>query len=246
VRVLLAALLAMLCLGAPAGLAAGTSAPRQLGPFGKGGDRYWLWQAHGKPKAVVVFLHGLDTHELTPANHVPWIEHLVRKGDAVVYPRYERQPGTFGALRHTLVAVNAGLARLHRPKVPLVVVGYSRGGRLAVEFAAVAAAIRVVPKAVMSIFPSRLNPVEEEVVDLRGVSPATRIMLVVGQEDSRDGARELLGRLAQAGFPANRLQAVLVHSRGTFHADHFSALRTGPEVRRQLWAPLDRLVAKAH
>ena len=45
---------------------------------------------------------------------------------------YEVQPGERGALRHTLNAADAALRRLGRPTAPLVIVGYSRGGRLAV------------------------------------------------------------------------------------------------------------------
>jgi hypothetical protein len=244
VRRRLLVVVAALGLTTPGALAGSAAHPRQLGPFGRGGDQYWLWRAHGRPRAVVVFLHGLHTSELTPANHLAWIEHLVGQGDDVIYPRYELKPGTFGALRHTLVAVNAALARLDRPRVPVVVVGYSRGGRLAVEFAAIAAAVQASPAAVMSVFPSSLNSAEEEIVDLRGVGRSTKIMLVVGEEDSRAGARELLMRLDQAGFPARNIQAVLIRSHGSFHASHFSALETGPQVSRQLWAPLDRLVAQ--
>jgi dienelactone hydrolase len=125
----------------------------------------------------------------------------------------------------------------------VIVVGYSRGGRLAVELAALAPVIQAAPTAVMSIFPSRLNPLVEEAIDLRSLEPSTRIMLVVGEEDSREGARDLLVRLRDAGFPAGHVRAVVIRSHGAFHADHFSALRTGPEVRRQLWARLDRFIS---
>jgi pimeloyl-ACP methyl ester carboxylesterase len=237
-------LLALL-VAAPAAVGGSTPHPRQLGPFGRGADRYWLWRAPGKPKAVVLFLHGLDRSELSPANHLPWIEHLVGRGADVVYPAYEAQPGDRGALRHTLNAFGAALRRLGPPKAPVVFVGYSRGGRLAVEFGAVAELIQAAPAAVLSIFPSGLNPLQEEVIDLRTLEPFTKITIAVAEEDSREGARELLVRLRDAGVPARNVKALLVRSHGAFHADHFSALRTGPEVRRQLWAPLDRMIASA-
>src|SRR2546428_10396472 len=63
---------------------------REEGPFGLGADRYWLYRpARGAPRAVVIFLHGLDTSELTPRNHRPWLRQLAAEGDAVGYPRYE-------------------------------------------------------------------------------------------------------------------------------------------------------------
>jgi len=234
--------LAVLAVSAPAALGGAAPHPRQLGPYGSGADLYWLWHAQGRRQAVVLFLHGLDRSELNPANHLPWIEHLARQGDDVIYPAYEVQPGARGAIRHTLNALGPALRRLGRPKAPLVIVGYSRGARLAVEFAAIAPAIQVIPAAVMSIFPSPLNPLAEETIDLRTLEPSTRIMLVVGQEDSREGAQELLHRLEQAGFPAGHIRALVIRSKGAFHADHFSALQTGPEARRQFWVPLDGLV----
>lgn len=177
-----------------------------------------------------------------PGNHLPWLEHLAQQGYDVVYPRYEVTPGARGAIRHTLNALDAALQRLGRPKVPVAIIGYSRGGRLAVELAAIAPAIEVVPAAVMSIFPSQLNPLQEEVIDLRTLEPSTRIMLVVGEEDSRDGAHDLLVRLRVAGFPAKHVQAVLIRSKGSFRADHFSALQTSAEAKRQFWDRADRLV----
>jgi poly(3-hydroxybutyrate) depolymerase len=242
VRRILVALL-VLAVTAPVALASAAPHPRRIGPFGTGADVYWLWRPQDKPRAVVIFLHGLSRTELSPANHLPWIEHLVRQGNDVIYPMYETQPGERGAVRHIFFAVDAAMKRLGRPKAPVAIVGYSRGGRLAVEFAAVAPAILVFPKAVMSIFPSRLNPLAEETIDLRTLPPALKIMLVVGQEDSRAGARELLDRLAAAGFPAGNVQALVIRSKGSFHADHFSALQTGPEARRQFWDSLDRLIA---
>ena len=236
--------LVLLAVASPTAFAGSATPPEAAGPFLRGGDQYWTWKARGKPRSVVVFLHGLHQTELTPVNHTPWIEHLAEKGNDVVYPRYEAKPGAYGAVRHTVVAVHAALARLGRPHVPLVVVGYSRGGRLAVEFAAVLPLLGAAPAAVMSIFPSRLNPLEEEQVDLKSLDPRTRILLVVGQEDSRDGAQELLGRLEQVSFPPGQIQAVMIKSKGSFHADHFSAMRTSPEAKRQFWDRLDRLIAR--
>jgi pimeloyl-ACP methyl ester carboxylesterase len=224
----------------PAGHAA---KPRMLGPYGKGADAYWIWKARGTPKAVVVFEHGLDESELDPFNHLAWIEHLVERGNDVVYPRYETVPGAGPALLHSLIGIHAGLVRLGRPRVPVVLVGYSRGGRLAVETAAVMWRISTKPAAVMSVFPSTLNPRLEEVVDFTHLPATARLLLVAADRDSPAGARELLQRLERASFPPQNVATAVVRSRGTFRADHFSALGRGPEIRRQLWAPLDRLIA---
>jgi hypothetical protein len=233
---------AILALTLPAAAPGATPPPKMLGPYGKGADAYWLWKAEPAARAVVVFEHGLDESELNPFNHTGWIEHLVRQGDDVIYPRYETSPAGSPALLHSLIGIHSALVRLGRPPLPLVVVGYSRGGRLAVELAGVMWRIGVKPAAVMSVYPSTLNPSAEEVVNFTHLPHSTRLLLVVADRDSPAGVRELLRRLERSGFPARNVRTGVVRSRGSFRADHFSALQTGAEARRQLWTPLDRLI----
>jgi hypothetical protein len=233
---------ALLALSLPAASPGTAPEPKMLGPYGKGADAYWLWKAHGAAKAVVVFEHGLDESELNPWNHTAWIEHLVRRGNDVIYPRYETAPAGSPALLHSLIGIHAGLVRLGRPQVPLVVVGYSRGGRLAVELAAVMWRIGQKPAAVMSVYPSTLNPRLEEVVNFTHLPHSARLLLVAADRDSPAGVRELLRRLERSRFPAQNVRTAVVRSRGSFRADHFSALQWGTEARRQLWAPLDGLI----
>jgi pimeloyl-ACP methyl ester carboxylesterase len=241
---LLLALAAVWCAGCGGGASSGTKG--EEGPIGQGADQYWLFLPKGEPKAVVVFLHGLDESELRPDNHLPWLRHLAAQGDAVVYPRYELKPGTFGAVRHTVAATSAALRRLGDPRAPLIMIGYSRGGRLAVETAAVLPAVVRVPSAVISVFPSRLNPLEEEQIDLATISPSTHIALLAGDRDTdvgSDGARELLRRLQAGGFPPSSVEATVIRSSRGFVADHFAPLRASKAVQTKLWAPADRLVA---
>ena len=60
--------------------------------YGKGADSVWVFRRQNeRPKAVVVFLHGLyDRVESTPLNHLDFVRHLAGRGYAVVYPRFER------------------------------------------------------------------------------------------------------------------------------------------------------------
>ncbi len=231
--------------GSTAHRAAKKPTAHEEGPFGRGADQYWLFRPAGPPSAIVVWVHGLATSELTPVNHRPWLLHLARQGDAVVYPRYEISPGSFGAIRHTTAAVGAARRRLGNPDLPSVVVGYSRGGRLAVEYTAVAPAFGKPPAAVMSIFPGQVNPAAEERIDLRSLDRKTRVVILVGDHDNREGARELLQRLQTAAVPASQVHAVLVQSVAGFVADHLSVFRTSPEARRAFWARADGLVREA-
>jgi hypothetical protein len=243
-----AALLVVLAVGA-AGCGGGSlSRAKEEGPFGKAADQYWLFLPAGKPKAVVLFLHGLDESELRPGNHLGWLRHLSAEGDAVVYPRYEVEPGLYGAIRHTMVATASALRRLGSPAVPLILIGYSRGARLAVESAAVLPALGRPPAVVLSVFPNRLIPSEEEVINLGSIAPTTHVVLLAGDRDTdvgSGGVWELVRRLEAGGFPARNIEARLIRSRKDLVADHFAPLRSSPAARVEFWARADRLIASA-
>jgi dienelactone hydrolase len=197
----------------------------------------------GTPKAVVVFLHGLGREALTPKPHRPWLRHLAAKGNAVIYPVYELGPGSRGALRNLITAIRDARQRLKTPFVPTFVIGYSRGGRLAVEYAAVAPGLNQTPNAVLSVFPGLLNPEAEEVID-----PRTRIWILVGDRDrsvGREGARQLVQRLSMTTFPPEQVQFNVVASSGDFEANHGAPLDTSPAARRAFWNRADSMIARA-
>ncbi len=219
------------------------------GPYGKGADQVWLVRPTGPIRSVVVFLHGLggDTED-TPANHVPWLLHLAQRGSAVIYPRYEaaatleNQPK---AAEHALRGVAIGLKLLDLPRVPAVVIGYSRGGPLAVDLAAVAPAIGLEPRGVLSVFPSKRFPNEPK-LDLRSLDPTERVWVMIGDRDTvvgPYGADELLQRLAASGFPQKSVRLIEVVSRGNFSATHLSVLSDSADARNAFWDAADALVA---
>lgn len=219
---------------------------REEGPFGVEAERYWLYRpVSGKPRAMVIFLHGLGEESLKPDPYRPWLEHLAAKRNVVVYPVYELGPGSRGALRNLITAVRDAKLQLKSPFLPTVVIGYSRGGRLGVEYAAVAPAVDQTPSAVMSVFPGLLNPVAEEVVDLGSINPGTRIWILVGDRDrsvGRAGGRELLARLQRGNFPPASVRVTVVTSKKNFEASHGAPLGTSPGARQAFWDRADRLI----
>jgi hypothetical protein len=213
---------------------------------GAGADRAWVFAPSGAPKSVVVFVHGLGgPTEITPANHLPWLRHLTEGGSAVIYPAYETSPGGTRAVAHIVAGVRNGLEELGRPTVPVVGIGYSRGGRLVVEWAALQ---RPAPKAVLSVFPSQVNAAMEPPIDLGRLDHDMQLRILVGDRDEavgNAGAAELLDRLLAFGFPQQNIRAALVHSTEALTADHFAPLDPGPDAQRLFWEPADRLVAAA-
>jgi len=242
--------LALACAGSAA--CAGSKTPssrsvdtRRTGAFGTGAERFWVF-ARGRDdtRAFVVFLHGHgDSVEMTPTNHRPWLRHLARGGDVVVYPQYENAPGETGATAHIVRTVGRAW-RMWRPSpcVPLVVIGYSRGGGLAVKYAASAPATGPVPDAVISVFPGSS---EEAPVDLRRLPSRIRIRIMVGDADDvvgSVGAIAILTGLRRSGFDPDRAEVVPVRSNGAFRATHSSVFETTAQARREFWARTDAFI----
>ena len=230
------------------GAGSSSRAPEALSPvversYGTGPDRVWVFTPAGRdPRALVVFFHGLgDQAETTPVNHLPWLRHLAAKGNVVLYPRFEVRPGAPRALKHAIFGIRTGVAQL-KLRLPVVAIGYSRGGGLAFDYTAVAPAVGVVPRALLAVFPAMLDPP----LDMRAVDPRTRYVFLVGDRDTqvRDfGAKDMISSLASFGYPSTLVRKEIVRSHRGFQATHLSVLDDSPGGRAAFWARADRLIA---
>ncbi len=109
--------------------------------FADEADGYWLFEpTQPKPDSahVIVFLHGYGA--INPMIYGAWIRHLVRKGNIVIYPRYQNnlfspRPEAFAG--HAAVAIRNALERLQSGEhvapiiEPLILVGHSYGATIA-------------------------------------------------------------------------------------------------------------------
>jgi hypothetical protein len=218
-----------------------------VGPIGLNEDAVWVFRPAGKPKDVVVFFHGQGgPDEATPKNHLPWIRHLVKGGSIVVYPRFEVFY-TQDPIPHIVSSVRVATKRVDVDGLPVLAIGYSRGGALAVEYGAVAEKNKVpVPGEIMSIFPASVGN-EGHIVDLKPLDHSTQLVIQMGQADrvvGRTGARHLLRRLQQGGFPARNIRLDFVSSRPGFVADHVSPLRTSAAAQAAFWSVADELLGE--
>lgn len=114
---------------------------------GAGATGYWLFEpADPKPASapVVVFVHGFSAIE--PSPYRAWIDHLVRRGNIVIYPVYQDlltlplnyTPNAVTAIQSALTLLQTG-NHVAPETDKMAVAGHSFGGVIAADLAAVAA-----------------------------------------------------------------------------------------------------------
>jgi acetyl esterase/lipase len=201
-------------------------------------------------RPVVVFLHGAFATD--PRTYGPWLDHLAREGEVVIYPRYQgalTPPARF--LSNALAGVRAALARVPADRRALVVAGHSAGGALAADYGAVAPRVGLPPaRAVFAAYPGRgLRGLRAPALQIpaaegRLVPPRTRILALASPRDRTVGTATARAIVRAARRVPARLRTLrLVSDRGV--ADHLGPQRASLAARRVFWVPLDRLVASA-
>jgi dienelactone hydrolase len=168
----------------------------------------------GRP--VAVLLHGWGV--VNPQSYGAWIDHLVRQGWLVLYPRFQEvnrtRPSDASATAETLVkAAFEELASDKEAKpdrARVAVIGHLAGAPMAMDLAAGAAKSGLpVPKLIFAAVPGGIasGPKSRGIplTNLDTIAPSTLIVAMVGDKDSRaaDAASRRLLREAE-GVPAER------------------------------------------
>jgi acetyl esterase/lipase len=164
--------------------------------YGSGGNEYWLFEPDTpKPASasLIVFLHGWGG--MNPLYYGAWIDHVVKRGNIVIYPRYQANlltaPKDFTP--NTLHAIKDAIARLQtepghvKPDLnKFATVGHSVGGLLAASVAALASESglpRV--RAIMSVEPGITeSPINIPLADLRKIPAETLLLALAGDQDT--------------------------------------------------------------
>ena len=196
--------------------------------YGSGGTAYWLFEpARPTPghAPLIVFLHGWSA--LQPAAYRAWIDHLVKRGNVVVYPIYQEDLRTpvFDFTGNAIAAVGDAVRRLdaepgHVRVEPgaCAIVGHSMGGTVAANVAVRWRDAGIPrPKAIMCVEPGKTWARSERIAitieDLRQIPADTLLLTVVGDRDvlARDVDAKRIFRETTAVPPANK-NYLVVHS----------------------------------
>ncbi len=191
---------------------------------------------------MVIFFHGQGgPEEATPANHRAWIDHMVKQGAVVVYPRYE-QDYAASVLGSAIAGVKTANEKLGKPDLPVLAIGYSRGGALAVEYAAASAGKGApVPDIIESIntvsFGEQTHPTDLRPLAHNDDARADR---------QRPGPARRAGRgrapraAAEGGLPRRQHRAELRALARNVHRRPSGAARALPERAARLLGPHGR------
>ncbi len=196
-------------------------------------------QAAGR-RPVVVFLHGWSA--ISPRVYAPWLVHLVRTGNTVIYPRY--QVSFVSPPAEALGAAVAGLKAAFAVAPPspgsLVVAGHSAGGALSADYAASARRLDLpVPAGVFAVYPGRSLegiPLTIPEVDPDRTPEGVRVVALGSARDLTVGTKvaRRIGRLGRyVAVTDDRVD------------DHRAPTRDDAAARAAFWAPLDRLIVRA-
>ena len=203
--------------------------------IGEGPKSYSIFEpADPKPDRapVVVFTHGWLA--MNPGVYGAWLDHLVRSGNIVIYPRYmdPESPVTdylanaLDAVADAFDVLQSSPTHVKADRSRFALVGHSTGGVLSVQMAAMARSRGLPdPKAVIAVTPGEL--LRSKGPKLSDI-PATTLLVVIAAEHdviTGDGRAREIYRDATS-IPASRKKFVLfrtdLRGRPGFWADHLA------------------------
>lgn len=219
---------------------------------GEGATQYWIFEpASPQPESapVVVFNHGwLAT---TPTFYQAWIDHLVKQGYIVIYPRYQEDfttpsdnftPNAFNSTLEALKVLETG-NHVRPIRDQWAVVGHSVGGLISVNMASTYATYGLSPPlAVFAVEPGRSRSSQDQVgpllANLSNIPPNTLLLALAGDQDTWVGADDAIRIINSTPQipPQNKDYILMVsdtHGTPELVADHFTPLAASFNVLGQ-------------
>ena len=164
--------------------------------YGTGNQEYWIFEPDTpKPASapLVVFIHGWGG--MNPLYYGAWLDHLVKRGNIVVYPRYQATlltpmreflPNTLGAIKDAITRLQTERGHVKPDLNKFAVVGHSVGGLLSASVAALAKDSNLPQvRAVMAVEPGITEaPINIPLADLKKIPAETLLLAIAGDQDT--------------------------------------------------------------
>lgn len=159
---------------------------------GRGGQSYWLFEPNAptpERAPVIVFLHGwMFTN---PGLYGAWIDHLVRHGSIVIFPRFQAdwasRPVSFSAnvqsaVHDALRVLQTAPGHVRPDRDRFALIGHSVGADLAVHVATIAGRVKLPePRALLLLMPGRLDIANEPAPE--AIPAGALLVVAVGDQD---------------------------------------------------------------
>jgi len=165
---------------------------------GLGDRKYWVYQpAEPQPAQapVVVFLHGWGV--LSPDPYLFWLEHLVRKGNIVIYPRYQASwltptdtftQNAIDAVKDALNWLERDPGRVQPDRTKFAILGHSYGGTITANMAhRWESAGLPQPRAIMPVQPGTEDGGTDNIDSLSDIPSTVLMNCHVGADDKAAG-----------------------------------------------------------
>lgn len=213
--------------------------------YGEGSAQAFVFhpaEASEKARPVVVLVHGFGA--VSPKWYGAWINHLARKGNIVIYPKYQ-EPGGFTKLNEVTGEAAKGIKRAldalaetpgaHPDLARVAFAGHAAGALIAANLAARAGtdglpAPRLVYAAMATKVPTDAKTRAVALTDLSSLDPQTNFIVVTADRDTvagETGARAML-RASAGALKAERRLLVRIqsdnHGQPVIAATHYGAI----------------------
>lgn len=215
--------------------------------YESGNFAYVLFEPEGlKSKApVVIFVHGWGA--INPKGYGAWIAHIVRRGNIVIYPRYQEDLRVSPAIFTANVVQSLALAFRELEKgnhTPpdfdkIAAVGHSIGGVIVANLAAISSSSPQRIKVIMAVEPGKTWSASKRAKisfnDLSKIPSTTLLLSIFGEEDKivRDIDAEKIYTLS-TGIPAKNKNLLLLrsdrHGKPELIAGHFAPAASDPAL----------------
>ena len=212
---------------------------------GSNGSEFWLYEPTavpaGEKPSLIIFLHGWAA--IDPWVYSAWIDHLVKQGNVVIYPRYQSNvltpPSNF--LPNAIKAVKEALAVLEtdghvKPDLQrCAIVGHSAGGLLTSLMAASSKDQGLpTPKAICCVQPGKSSgkgrSLGISLNNLDQIPISTLLLCVTGDQDNVCGDKDALAIMnLTTQIPAERKSHVVQLTSDSLSASHYAPCSILPD-----------------
>ena len=216
--------------------------------YGSGPTRYWIFEpADPTPKTapLVFFSHGWGA--IGPKYYGAWIDHIVKRGNIVVYPVYQNTmlTPTSTYTVNAAAGIRAAIQKLQtesghvRPELDKVAaVGHSMGGIITANFGAEWKQLDIPqPKALMCLEPGKTWAVSKltsmQLADMSLIANGTLLLAVAGDRDRlvKDVDARRIFKESTSVLPKDKNLILMVsdqHGSPSLVADHLAPLAPDP------------------